>query len=198
MKVRKLFFAAAAVITLTAAFTSCTKKSDVQSSTEIATSTVGKFRPDHSKVIVDIDGNEYQQVNIHRYSWMTSNLKTESAQSVKTPDGRHYSFRDAHNGVCPEGWSLPTTDAWEDLKEELGHHCDGGDEAGISKALRCDAWNFGTNSSALDFKPFIRSSYTAFWLADGAVYIYENSYEVKDVVNIPENTMLAIRCVRNN
>lgn len=198
MKVRKLFFAAAAVITLTAAFTSCKKNSDVQSSTEIATSTVGDFKTDHSKIFTDKDGNEYQQVNIHRYSWMTSNLKADAPESVATPDGRHYTATAAHNGVCPEGWFLPSVDAWEDLKEELGHHCNGGDEAGISKALRCNAWNDGTNSSALEFKPFIRSNYAAFWLTDGAVYIYENSYEVKDAVNIPENTMLAIRCVRNN
>lgn len=198
MKLRKLFFAAAAVITLTAAFTSCKKNSDVQSSTEIATSTVGEFKTDLSKVITDNEGNEYQQVNIHRYSWMTSNLKTNAPESVATPDGRHYTATAAQNGVCPEGWFLPSADAWEDLKEELGHHCNGGEPEGISKALRCNAWNNGSNASALEFKPFIRSSYSGFWLTEGAVYIYENGYEFKSMDKIPSNTMLAIRCVRNN
>lgn len=196
---KKLLLAVIAITTLGAAFTSCKKDSNIQKTESIKTiTTTGEFKEDNSTPFFDKDGNEFKQVHIHRYAWMTSNLNYKTENSEATPAGMHYTYQDAMNGVCPEGWSIPSTDAWEDLKEELGHHCNGGDEYGISKALRCDAWNNGSNASALNIKPFYHSNYAGFWLSDGAVFIYENGYQVKDVNSVKEYAKLAVRCVRNN
>lgn len=200
IKLRKIFIAAAAITTLSAAFTSCKKDSNILPAESIEKSTMtGEFKEDHAAKFFDRDGNEFKQVRIHRYAWMTSNLKTNTANSEITEKGEHYyTYADAMSGVCPEGWFIPTTDAWEDLKEEMGHHCNGGEPEGISMAMRCNAWKDGTNTSALNFKPFERSNFAGFWLTDGAVYIYEDRYEVVNINNITDNIKLAVRCVRNN
>ena len=140
IKLRKIFIAAAAITTLSAAFTSCKKDSNILPAESIEKSTTtGEFKEDHAAKFFDRDGNEFEQVHIHRYAWMTSNLKTNTANSEITEKGEHYyTYADAMSGVCPEGWFIPTTDAWEDLKEEMGHHCNGGEPEGISKAMRCN------------------------------------------------------------
>lgn len=199
IKLKKLFLAAAAVTTLSAAFTSCKKDDSVRSAeSPMTTSITGEFKEDHSVKFYDRDGNEFEQVHIHRYAWMTSNLKVKTADSDATPDGERYLYTDAMNGVCPDGWFIPSTDAWEDLKEEMAKHCNGGEPENISKAMRCNAWNEGTNTSALNIKPFVRSNFSGFWLSDAAIYITSDSYKKVRLEDMAPNARLAVRCVRNN
>ncbi|MDR2801950.1 MAG: hypothetical protein LBB31_01890 [Prevotellaceae bacterium] len=75
------------------------------------------------------DGQIYQYAHIGNYYWMTQNLNwADAGRSYKNQSeydiifGRLYSWEEAVNTtlpVCPTGWQLPDTTAWNDLGQTL-------------------------------------------------------------------------------
>jgi uncharacterized protein (TIGR02145 family) len=75
------------------------------------------------------DGQTYRYARIGNYDWMTQNLNWDGAgKSYKNQSeyaiifGRLYSWDEAASTVtpiCPQGWQLPDTTAWNDLGKTL-------------------------------------------------------------------------------
>lgn len=155
----------------------------------------------NSQTITDSDGNEYQIVEIGEQTWMAENLKSihfadgteiESVWAFQENEeyvedyGRLYSWDAAMKGaessesvpsgiqgVCPDGWHLPSTGEWNILIEELGGQLEAG---GKLKEYGTNHWqspNTGaTNSSGFTALPggwrdvdgtFDVLGYTGFW-----------------------------------
>ncbi len=72
------------------------------------------------------DGQAYHYTTIGDYDWMTENLRYNAQGSKIYADknvnlqwyGRLYTQSQAQT-ACPEGWTLPTTEIWRNLCEEL-------------------------------------------------------------------------------
>ena len=92
--------------------------------------------------VMDIDGNIYNIVTIGDQTWMQGNLRVTHAPDgseilsyayIDDPDsikkyGRLYTWYVAMNGskeegaqgICPDGWHLPSDDEWKQLEMALG------------------------------------------------------------------------------
>ncbi|SNS80485.1 major paralogous domain-containing protein [Ekhidna lutea] len=81
-----------------------------------------------NKKLVDVDGNQYEVIQLDGVEWMAENLKVTHDREGNEiqyfiPDGDStnivtygllYDFENACK-VCPEGWRLPTNEEWETL-----------------------------------------------------------------------------------
>jgi len=125
------------------------------------------------KMIDPRDGKEYKTVCIGDQEWMAENLKYESPDSHCYGDtaeycsiyGKLYSHNEVMNGaepsnsnpsgvqgICPQGWHVPSVAEWEQLANALG----GLDIAG-GELKSVNYWNFpnagATNNSAFSALP---------------------------------------------
>ena len=99
------------------------------------------------------DGTKYVYVNIGSQTWMAENLKYNAKGSkcgngndnslndanTATCDtyGRVYNWSTAMNGVCPEGWHLPSDAEWTTLTNSVG----GETTAGTKLKANSPLWN---------------------------------------------------------
>ena len=97
------------------------------------------------------DGKEYSYSTIGSYDWFSSNLAYEA---IGTPYydcdatvcvyGQFYTYEEAITAF-PEGWTLPSLDAWTDLAQTLGAEVDkSGSIAGVAGDIMVDAYLNGT------------------------------------------------------
>ena len=102
------------------------------------------------------DAQSYEAVRIGSLYWMTSNLNfhTEgsvpalSEKEIKEDWGRLYPATEYHS-VCPEGWRLPTTQDWPELKAMM-------DELGVEAFMDGSEWEqhkWASNSTGLSLVP---------------------------------------------
>ena len=97
------------------------------------------------------DGKEYHYSTIGSYDWFTSNLAYEDSGTAYADCdatipiyGQYYTYEEAMT-ACPEGWTLPSLDAWADLADALGSEVDKtGSVLGLSGDLMVDAYLNGT------------------------------------------------------
>lgn len=125
--------------------------------------------------LTDIDNNSYEQVTIGTQVWMRQNLNVthdpqgndiDSLCFLDDPNhcetyGRLYTWAVAMNGsttegaqgICPDGWHIPTDDEFRTLMDYLG----GAPEAGVKlKEFGTDHWiepNTGNNASCFSALP---------------------------------------------
>ncbi|MBR5855684.1 MAG: hypothetical protein IKY70_00210 [Bacteroidales bacterium] len=107
------------------------------------------------------DGKQYPVTKIGNLEWFASNLDWEgagspyvNAEAMGPITGRLYTWRDAtggvaasglgkgSQGVCPEGWSVPTKEDWEDLAkaiDEGNEHPFETDWSGVGELLMVNA-----------------------------------------------------------
>ena len=145
-----------------------------------------------SSKVKDVDSNEYNTVAVGNQCWLKENLRTKTHQygTVWTKTdvdstiyGRYYDWQAAmqidvdnntlysgsdvkHQGICPEGWHVPSYEEWDTLTtyvntEANGYRCDG--DGTIAKALSrptgwssntgtgCNAGNTGDKANATGF-----------------------------------------------
>ncbi|HZV69032.1 MAG TPA: FISUMP domain-containing protein [Saprospiraceae bacterium] len=83
------------------------------------------------KFIDGRDGNEYCMTDIGGVTWMAENLRYTNGGAIgkwynnaNTDEnlifGRLYTFDEAQDNICPNGWHLPSNGEWNILISELG------------------------------------------------------------------------------
>lgn len=105
--------------------------------------TLGVDRYSQAQTIIDIDGNAYETMEIGDQIWMKENLKTEHyADGSDIPDVKVYENKEENNetygclytwdaamknstqegaqGICPDGWHIPSDLEWDILSDYLG------------------------------------------------------------------------------
>lgn len=106
---------------------------------DVSTGSISGIRPSHLTFTDSRDGNLYHYVQIGKLDWMSENLKYSGTSDklvgagyfgedvLRQIFGSLYSWNDATGGVsgsglaggpqgvCPEGWTIPTAEDWVDL-----------------------------------------------------------------------------------
>ena len=162
--------------------------------------------------VTDIDGNVYNTVQIGNQCWMKENLRVAhyadgtAVSDIQIPNnnvgfmpeyGYLYSQTAAMNGsaisytspsgvqgVCPEGWHLPSEMEWNRLKEYVGSknaYICGGNSQNIAKALASTSnWqNTGSNSNECEISstPWTNNATGFNALPVGISYCYDGQCE---------------------
>ncbi len=105
---------------------------------------VGGMYPGEEEFVDPRDGESYYVRSYGSLKWFTQNLRYagtqsdtlgclyENSEGIDMVFGRLYSWNDATGGIsgsglgggpqgaCPEGWSVPTNEDWEDLAAAIG------------------------------------------------------------------------------
>lgn len=111
--------------------------------------------PQFGDVFTDVrDGKQYRTVVLGDQEWMAENLNLAESESWCYNDseemcsvyGRLYSWESA-NGVCPEGWHLPTDSEFTGLTDFIG----GLDSASYKLKSQSDLWASGSGIDAFGF-----------------------------------------------
>lgn len=93
------------------------------------------------------DNKVYKYVTIGSYDWFTSNLAYEEVgapyadcDAMAPIYGHYYTYEEALD-VCPEGWTLPSSETWKDLAGALGAEPEAdGSIYGVAGDLMVDAY----------------------------------------------------------
>lgn len=149
---------------------------------------------------VDVDGNVYDTVRIGNQTWMAQDLlvthlpdKTplrrfgirQSAPAFTTYGNKmlYNSFAAQYGansggayiqGICPDGWHLPSSDEYQQLIEYVATHSERWDLSGsVSRAMASQQWG-GASSSA----SFNQTGFSA--LPTGYVHSYDSHSDIGD------------------
>jgi uncharacterized protein (TIGR02145 family) len=110
--------------------------------------------------ILDADGNSYRAKVLGTQTWMLSNLQRIAGTAACAYDscgkyGRLYTWDQAmnmtsfatpysHQGICPEGWHIPTSDEWGTLVIWSG-------DSGTYKLRSKDTWADTLNHQGINY-----------------------------------------------
>jgi len=128
------------------------------------------FRTVNSQTITDIDGNNYNTVQIGSQIWMSENLKTTRYSGGASAAWTYYNNVESNNtiygklydgwtaldarGICPTGWHVPSDSEWTTLTTYLGG---GNDAGGKMKSMGLAYWSSpntaATNESGFSALP---------------------------------------------
>lgn len=193
----------------------------------------------------DVDGNKYPTVPMGDQCWTAENLRVihtpESspgnmieiegrhcfANNCDGKEGAHYTWNAAMNGssaasgeeevqgICPDGWHVPTLVMWQEMEDFLKVAGNGGEGTNVPDKLR------GTNSpsgfdaiyaEAWGYDPVPTDEYAAWWAADEfvpadpeddfeATKAYFRAVNVLSIFqrgNTEKSLGLNVRCVKND
>ena len=188
------------------------------------------------------DGQIYKYVTIGSQIWMAQNMNYETADSYCYNDsaeycdkfGRLYTWAAAvgkseevcgfgHScslpsgniqGVCPEGWHLPTRTEWDTLFTAVG-----GSSIAGAKLMSTSGWSgddIGTDDFSFSALPagfraddgyyFNEGNYAYFWSStefgdSHAYYMYlyyrNDGAELLDTDDVFKNDAISVRCLKN-
>lgn len=126
-------------------------------------------------IVKDLDGNMYKTVKIGTQTWMSEDLKVQHLPNgvdlepfgirVQLPSYVSYMGRILYNskaarfgagsptsyvqGICPDGWHLPSLSEWRQLTEYVTSHPESWDSSGtVSRALASQGWLWGSDETA--------------------------------------------------
>ena len=147
--------------------------------------------------LTDVDGNQYSTVKIGDQVWMSQDLKVThlpDGSALSTYDiliekpayfifsGKvYYNAAAAQNGtletgtttqgICPDGWHLPTSNEWQTLVSYLANHPSLWDSSGsVSKALADKSWRVEGENLGNEPERFNQTGFSA--LPTGFVHDY--------------------------
>ncbi len=189
-----------------------------------------------SDSIRDVDNNKYPTVQIEDQCWISQNLKTTHRPDnynaeitgkycrelyCLNKEGAHYSWESALNGsegaesdeaeiqgICPEGWHIPTLGEWEELDSILNIAGNYGEGFFSGQKLK------GTNSSS-GFNALLTGNwgYTVYENAGQASFWTSNAHPDKSARayfkyltedtpfmnggHVPKAYGLSVRCIKN-
>lgn len=194
------------------------------------------FSNSNSQTVTDIDGNVYNTIKIGNQTWMAENLRV-----THSPDGRdifYYDYNDddsdveiygrlyewvramhtlqeeGSQGICPDGWHIPSDSEWNELANVLGGSNTAGGKMKVAGNEYFEAPNTGaTNSSGFNgraagewdgSKYWLRGKYSIFWSSSStgsntALYRYLSYQDAKlTSYNYFKTLAYSIRCLKNN
>lgn len=107
--------------------------------------------PFMSSIVDARDGRKYYYKTIGNFNWFVRNLAYSGSgvsfggfDALDDVYGRYYSWEEAQT-ACPDGWMLPSADAWDELARVAGYNGEGkGDYLGIAGNLMVNAY-FNSN-----------------------------------------------------
>jgi uncharacterized protein (TIGR02145 family) len=171
-------------------------------------------------VVKDIDGNEYPVVTIGQQNWTAENLR-----ATQSPDGRgvtSYFFKDdsaSHancgrlytwdvamngqagesvQGICPDGWHLPSDAEWTQLFEHIDREGSGGTELLLGGSTGFEAMLCGVADYRGNY--LYHGEYALFWSSTevNAERAYHHSVEPTgelDTFAAMKGARIYVRCI---
>ncbi len=161
-----------------------------------------------SEEVID-EGEGYSNVAIGNLIWMTENMNVETEGSFCYDDleencstyGRFYTW-EAAMAVCPDGWRLPTSEEWSQLKSQNLKSSEGWENnGGSSNGNEFNAQAAGFRNSKGKYE--LIGKRADFWssteAANGKAQFWYFSHKSDD---ISQNTYsksgaMSVRCVKN-
>ncbi|WP_458451066.1 fibrobacter succinogenes major paralogous domain-containing protein [Fibrobacter sp.] len=117
----------------------------------------------------------YRTVEIGNRTWMAENMAWQTTVSFCYGEDSHncknyghlYSWEDAKN-LCPDGWSLPSKEEWEELIKSVGD----GSAKKAGEALKTNSgWkNDGNGTDEYGFSALPAGYWSNYWSDDGVRY----------------------------
>jgi uncharacterized protein (TIGR02145 family) len=190
--------------------------------------------------IADVDGNLYATVQIENQCWFTQNLRTEhlpddpttkidgrycSGSNCLNAKGAHYTWDAMMNGettnpddpysmaqgICPEGWSIPSRQVFQDLDAILsieGNYGDGffsgakmkgEDSSSGFDALFAGNWGYGvyTNNNVASFWTSTEYFYEGQNISNEGFYFYlTENIPLVNSGHKPKTFGMSVRCMK--
>lgn len=117
----------------------------------------------------------YRTVEIGNRTWMAENMAWQTTVSFCYGEDTHncenyghlYSWEDAKN-LCPDGWSLPSKEEWEELIKSVG---DGSAKKAGEALKTISGWkNDGNGTDEYGFSALPAGYWSNYWSDDGVRY----------------------------